>query len=359
MKYGWLRRGLILLAALGLCFGMVWYSRERPQPKAEGLTLWYAESDFSPAVMDSLLAKCLKETGLQIEPTAFPDEVSLGEAFAAATPDLLFCSHIRAAQLDGRGSLSMLPEALPVPDSLSEAPPTVGSSFFPIGSRLPLLLINTSLTTDSFESLESMLNKASDSPFLVCDRRSDFLYAQAAAAGIQLSGILEQDMKDTRIASLYNQMALAVFRGHLVFRDNPVDYVRQGLIPAAVAPSSALAGIPGGEMEVRYLPLPEGADTRYPAELMGFALIDGADIDTAKDFFQWLWSLQSAETALKAGLVPTVKTNSSKYSENSLEALLCSLQEGGLLFLLDVDEPFVRNRESMEQWLCEALDLLM
>ena len=357
MKHGWIRRILILLAALALCAGMVLYSREKPQLKTERLTLWYAETDCSPAAMDTLLARCLKETGLQIDVTVFPDEIALGEAYENNTPDLLFCSHIRAAQLEGRGSLSALPSSLPIPEFLSDVRPAVGSSFFPVGSRVPVLLVDTALTAGSFENLESMLDASAGSPLLVCDRWGELLYTLAASEGVRLGGIPEQDLKDTRVAALYNQIALGVFRGSFVRREKPVEYVRRGLVPAALAVSSALADIADENLEVQLLPLPEGVKARYPAELMGFALLEGAEAGTAEGFFRWLFSGRGADAALKAGLVPTSQT-SADHTSGSFETLLRSLGEDGALFYPDADEPFIRNRESCETWLCEALDLL-
>ena len=358
MKHRWLRRILILLAAFALCAGMVFYTRERPQPKAECLTLWYTESDFSPAVMDGLLAQCLKETGLQLTATAFPDEVSLGEAFEDSAPDLLFCSHIRAAQLDSRESLASISKALPVPDSLSEVRPSVGSSFFPIGYSLPVLLVNTALTAGNFDSPEAMLNASANGPVLVCGQRAELLHTLASANGIRLSGIPDQDRADPKTAAPYNQMALAVFHGTLVFRENAVEYVRQGLVPAAVTVSTALANLTGENLEVQLFPLPKGAERQYPAELFGFALLEGANTKAAADFFQWLWNGRGAETALKAGLAPALSANAANRSSSSFEKLLISAAEGGALSLPDMDDPFFRNRHSCDQWLCEALDLL-
>lgn len=357
MKHRWLRRTLILLAALGLCFGMVWYSREKPQTKTESLTLWYTKADCSPTAMEGLLARYLKETGRQIKATAYEDEVSLGEALEKAMPDLLFCSHIRAAQLDGRGDLSALSSALPIPDAFLEMRPAVGSVFFPVGSRLPVLLANTALTEDRFDNLEAMLDAAGEDRFLVCDRRSELLYTLAAAKGIQLTGIGETDMQDQQIAALYNQLALAVFRGSLVFRENPAEYVRQGMMPAAVVPSTVLAEQMGENLEVRRLPLPKDAQMRYPAELMGFVFFNGADMGRAESFFRWLWNGKREEAALKAGLVPTMSADSAG-SENGSDHFLCSLGESGTLFWPDADEPFIRNRNACEDWLARTLDLL-
>lgn len=362
MKYGWLRRALILLIAAGLCAGMYLYSRKQPLPMADTLTLWYVESDCPPEAMQSLITRCRKEAQIRIEAVAFPDEAFLGAAFEGETgrvpelPDLLFCSHIHAARLVESGSLAELQAPLPVPASLAENGPGIGRSFFPIGARLPVLLVNRTLTDGSFESLEALLAAAGESPFLGCDCWADFLYTQAAAKGIQLSGDLDEDLKDPWAAALYNALALGVFRGGFIRLDDPAAYVKQGQLACAVVRSTALAGLKtaDGTLEARLLPLPVGTDARYPAELVGFALLNGAETDAAERFIRWLWSGPGTQTGLAAGLVPFAQPSAG----TGTDSVLAPLAKDSAFFLPDPDGPFLRNREACEAWLRQALDLL-
>ena len=245
MKHGWLRRTLILLIAAGLCAGMVFYSRNEPEaPEVGSLTLWYMEGDCPSQVMESLLTRCRKETGIQVKATAFADEAFLAAAFEGTTgmalelPDMLFCSHMRAALFEQHGSLAEIASPLPISDSLANVRPAVGRAFFPIGSRLPVMLVNTSLTDGSFDSFEALLTAAGDAPFLGCDCWAELLYAEAAAKGIRLTGEAGQDFADAQVAALYNKLAMSVFRGGLVCAEHPVEYVRQGLLPCAVTTST-------------------------------------------------------------------------------------------------------------------------
>lgn len=365
MKHGWLRRTLILLIAVGLCAGMVFYSRRETKsaPKSETLTLWYAQEDCSDAAMESLIARCRKETGIQIKTMAFANEAFLAAAFegmsgaAPELPDLLFCSHVRAAVLDERMGLAEIAESLPLSSSLAEVCPTVGKSFFPIGSRLPMMLVNTSLTDADFDSFEALLFAAGDDPFLGCDCWAELLYTEAAAKGIRLTGETEQSFGDTQIAALYNKLAMSVFRGGLVCTENPAEYVRQGLLPCAISMSSSLAGFTDKTLSVRLLPLPEGAETRYPAELMGFALLSSSRMDAAVRFFHWLWSGPAAGAAVEAGLAPIMMTSGTQ-ANSELEKCLYEVSEKVPLFLLEPEEPFVQNRTAFERWLRETLDLL-
>ena len=363
MKHGWLRRALILLIALGLCAGMFLYSREMPMEKSEPLRLWYVQGDCDGAAMESMIARCRKDTGLKIEVTSFTDESFLGTAFEGLegrtfdSPDLLFCSHIRAARLDENGNLTEIAQPLPISESLAGLRPAVGRSFFPMGSRLPVLLVNTALTDGSFDSLEALFSEAGESPFVGCDCWADFLYMLCAAEGIKLTGDSEQDLADAHVAAVYNLLAQAVFRGGLTVQEPAVEYVRQGLLPCAVTMSTTLAGMTDKTLDVQLIPLQEGAQTHYAAELMGFALLEGADTAAAEIFFQWLWSGQGAVAAMDAGIAPIIRASDSG-AGSTIGRHLSALTENVPLFLPDGDEPFDENRDGLERWLREALGLL-
>lgn len=364
MKHGWLRWTLAFLIAASLCIGMVSCSRKVPEvPEVDSLTLWYAESDCPRAVMEKLLTRCRKETGIQIKAVAYANEAFLAAAFESETdaepelPDLLFCSHMRAALFEQRGSLAEIASPLPISDSLANVRPAVGKSFFPIGSRLPVMLVNTTLTDGNIDSFEALLTAAGDDPFLGCDCWAELLYAEAAAKGIQLTGEPEQDFTDAQLAQLYNKLAMSVFRGGLVCTEHPAEYVRQGLLPCAVTISTELSGLSDKALDVCLLPLPEGAEIRYPAELMGFALLDGADTETAEAFFRWLWNGACTDAAIEACMAPIIRTDS-RSAGTGLGVRLDTLTENLPLFLPEGDDPFTQNRAAFEDWLREALDLL-
>ncbi|MBR6840419.1 MAG: hypothetical protein IKM82_07495 [Oscillospiraceae bacterium] len=364
MKHGWLRRTLILLIAVGLCVGMVFYSRKEPEtPEIGSLTLWYVESDCPRAVMENLLTRCRKETGIQVKAIAFANESFLAATFESETdtepelPDLIFCSHMRAALFEQHGILAEIASPLPISDSLANVLPAVGRAFFPIGSRIPVMLLNTSLTDGNFDSFEALLTAAGDAPFLGCDCWAELLYAEAAAKGIRLTGETGQDFADAQVAALYNELAMSAFRGGLVCAEHPVEYVRQGMLPCAVTMSTNLSGLSDKALDVCLLPLPEGAEIRYPAELMGFALLDGADTETAETFFRWLWNGACTDAAIEACMAPIFRTDN-KSAGTGLGARLDTLTENLPIFLPEGDEPFTQNRAAFEDWLREALDLL-
>lgn len=358
MKRNRQRRVLILLAAAALCLVMARAAYGGQRPGTGRLTLWFSLADCPQNAMEDLLARCYEENGIYIEATAYRDEQALGAAFEGGRPDLLFCSHTRAARL---GGLVELASPLPVPEKLAEIEPAPGASFFPIGSRLPLLLVNTAEAGETFDTLEALLDAArTDTPFLVGDCWAELLYTACASLGEGVTGALSQDAESETWAALYNRLALAAFEGGLAARENAAQYVLQGVVPCAVARSTELSAIPQGERTLRPLlpPLPAGGEARYGAELMGFVILDGADTETAARFAAWLLRGPGLETACAAGLVPYADAGPGEGRTTPLGELLTELSESGALVWPDAEDPFYQNRDACERELCQALDLL-
>ena len=355
MKKRGLRRVLILVAAALLCLGMVLFSRGRETAETGRLTLWYAETDFSPEVMTALLARCRTDTGLRIEATAFPDEPALGKAFEESRPDLLFCNHFRAAGLFERGSLSSLPGERDFSETLASAGTEIGSAFFPLGGRLPLLLVNTALTDRSLECLEDLLS-AGEGPFLASNDWADLLFTAGLSKGFWMQGVTEADTGNEVYRSLFNTLAEAAFRGRLLPSKAAAEYVRQGLIPCAVVPSTELAGLNGDTLKLRLLPLPAGGERLHPAELMGFAVMEGCYLPAAERFVDWLYSgVQDSAVALSAGLVPV---HAGAPTRSEAEKSLADFAMGGTVCFLAPDTAYYANRAAFEQRIATALDLL-
>lgn len=354
MNQRWLRRILILLAAAALCLVLSRVTYGGRQDSTGRLTLWYTGSDIPRPLMDALVSRCRVETGLRIEAAAFPDERAMGEAFEGERPDLVFCGLNRAAGFERRESLGEAESSVAVPEALREVWDEVGSSFFPIGGRLPLLLVNTALCGERFDHLEALLSAAGNRPFLASDDWSELLYTAVTVQGGQMSGDPGADGRSRIYRELYNSLAEAAFRGALLPAESAADYVREGLLPCAVVRSAALAGLTGKELDVRPLPLPEGARIGYPAELMGFALPEGADTERAALFLQWFYRTSAGKTALGAGLVPVTAAE----GRTALEACLLELSRGDGLLWLSPGTAFCENREDCENRLSRALNLL-
>ena len=351
-----LRRILILLAAAAICLVMARFSYGGQTDRKTGLTLWYDAGECSPSVMESLVQLCQRETGLRLALRSFEDEGAMGLAFEEEKPDLVFCSASRASGFEARESLGEAGDALPLSEGLRALWPEIGVSFFPLGGRLPLLLVNTALVTETHDSLESLLAAADGTPFLVSDDWAELLYTAMCAKGGTMTGDPATDLKDRNFRGLYNTLSEAAFRGGLVSASHAADYVRQGLIPCAVVRSTAIAGLTDKELYVRPLPLPSGAEPGYAAELMGFALPEGADTEHAAVFLSWLYGGRTTgEAALAAGLIPLWETPEAK---TGLETTLIGLSKSGLVRWSVTDTAFFQNRERLEAWLQDTLEML-
>ena len=359
MKWGWLRRLLILCAAAALCWGMVRWSKkeeEKPLPAPGSLRVWYAESDCPSAVMEALLARCREQTGLWLEITAFPDEAALRAAFAESAPDLFYCSHIRAGRLSRQGKLGALDASPAGAEAARVIGDWIGLSFFPLGSRLPVLLYDSDKIPGSFESLEALYAAGGNSPFLVSDDWAELLFTTLYSTGYTMCGD-KTDADSAAWREAYNALAAAVFQGGFVtVQASAADYVRAGAVPCAVTSSAKLAGLTDTNLRAALLPLPAGAAAQYPVELMGFALFSGADIGAADAFARWLCdSGDGGAQALAAGLVPLSMELS---GQNGLERDFAEIAKSGVLFCLPPDTVFYENRPDCERQLGEALDLL-
>ncbi len=356
MKWRRLARICILLSAAALCLVMARVSSMGGQNGAAGLKLWYDEGECSPAVMEAIAELFQGETGRRIELRGFENEKAMGLAFEEEKPDLVFCSASRAAGFEKRACLGTAGEALPLSEGLRSLWPEIGVSFFPVGGRLPLLLVNTTLVTETHDTLESLLAAADGTPYIVSDDWAELLYAAMCAEGSPITGDPDTDMKNRVCRGLYNSLAEAALRGGLVTAEKPADYVRQGLIPCAVVRSTAIAGLTDQDVYVRPLPLPSEAETGYTTELMGFALPEGANTALAVGFLNWLYGGKAiGEAALAAGLVPLWETPEAK---TGLETTLIGLSRSGLVRWSVADTAFFRNRESFEAWLRDGLDML-
>ncbi len=351
-----LRRVLIMAVAAAICLAMVVFSSAAEKNSGARLTLWYDEGECSPAVMEALAALCQSEARLRIELRSFPDEAAMGLAFEEERPDLVYCSASRAAGFEKCASLGAVGDALPLSEGLRTLSPEIGESFFPIGGRLPLLLMNTALVTQTHDTLESLLTAADGSAFIASDDWAELLYTAMCAEGAPVTGDPAEDTNNKTFRRLYNQLAEAAFRGGLVISEQSADYVRQGLIPCAVVRSTSIAGLADRDVYVRPLLLPAGTEPQYPAELMGFALPEGADTAAAAGFLSWLYGGKAVgKAALALGLVPLWETPE---AETGLDTALIGLSRSGLVRWCVSDTAFFRNRELCERWLDETLNML-
>ena len=347
MKRRGILAGIAALAALAVCLILFWFAPARTT-RAEGeLVLWYAGTECSAEGMEALAARCEKETGLRVEAVGFADERALADAFAEGRPDLLWCSHVRAYDIDEGEGLIALPETVARSEGNAEG-------FFPLGARLPVLLRSETRLPEAPESLEALL-ESGEKDMLGAACWADVLYEGMYALGHAMSGLRTADSANPDYVRLHNLLGRAAYDGAAVNAPDAADRVRQGSLAAAVVDSMSLAQWEGDGLLVDPLPLPAGAATRYAGIWMGFARTKDGPVTEA--FLRWLSDKgRSAELALSMGLVPFHP--GAGEGKTPPEAALLRIARGGTVSALDPGCSYLKNREACEQGLRLSLELL-
>ena len=346
MKRRGLLAGIAALAALAVCLILFWLAPVKTRAEGE-LVRWYAGTDCPAEGMDALAARCEKETGLHVEAVGFPDENALADAFAEGRPDLLWCSHVRAYDIDEGEGLVALPETVSRPAQSVEG-------FFPLGARLPVLLRSETRLAEAPESLEALLGTEGEA-VLGAACWADVLYEGMYALGHAMSGLRTADSANPDYVRLYNLLGRAAYDGAAVNVPDAADRVRQGSLAAAVTDSVSLAQWEGDGLLVDPLPLPAGAPARYAGIWMGFARTKAGP--EAETFLRWLSGKgRSTELALSMGLVPFHP--GAGEGKTPLEAALLRIGRGGEVSALDPGCSYLRNREVGEEGLRLSFELL-
>ena len=238
--------------------------------------------------------------------------------------------------------------------------PETGGCYWPVGSRVPLLVYDAEKLPEPPESLEALLRFAEEAgkPVLAADSWAELLQTGMLSRGKELHGEAERDRTEKVYKELTGALAAAVYAGGVGETENPALCVRQGKLVCALVPSTALAGLAEGDAAAAPLPPSEGGEPVCSAELLGFAFLGDEEIaGEAKDFLTWLAiENRSATLALHAGLVPLTAPEGE--TETALETLLCKLSAGDSLRFLDADSDYCKNRSALEDHLRQGLDLL-
>ena len=109
MKKWRLAAAAALIAAFAICLFIV--LSPCGASYAQPLRLWYISGDCSDRALEALVSDYNRRAGKQARAVAvqsFEDEAALGAAFETDMPDLLLCSHAKAAQLASRSVLAGL-----------------------------------------------------------------------------------------------------------------------------------------------------------------------------------------------------------------------------------------------------------
>lgn len=338
------------------------------------LSLWYVEEYISAAAMEDLAEGYAGQRGreaCELSLRSFSSEEELAAAFEQEQPDLLMCSYARAASLGSRGLLGEVELAagdyLP---AIEEALPFAGRSFFPLGSRVPVLAYNPAVLDETgispeFESFESFMDTAGEyrektgAPFFSAESLSPLLCALCGSLGYELKGEPELDGMDEDFRYVYNYLASAAIEGSfLPPGEGRLELAAGGLLPCAVLDSPSSSGLPEG-LSYAPLPLPKGGETVYVPEILGFA-VTGANtyaLPGVRDFALWLRDYFSAEDALELGLIPASPLSEAETS-SGLDNILIESWHNSEAHVYPPLGDFFDNRRNMETLLGHALDLL-
>ena len=357
---------IILPAALCIALVLFFLPRGSSAP-ADTVSLWYISGSCSDSALNRLVSDYNARAGkgaAHVSLRAFEDEAALGSAFGSGLPDLLLCSHVKAAQLSSRsvlGSVSGVDAAWTAP---VRAVSGTGDYFFPIGAAVPVLLSDASACENAaFSSLEALTGTAqaytaaSGKPFFAVDSYYDLFCCALSSLGAESPG--SPDPGSPEYIRVYNALALCAYDGSLA---NTADCaglcVAQGLLPCAVVGSSELPLLFKSGLSVSALPLPESGRGSYYALLTGLAVIDGGRASAASDFLRWLFAGGRAlALSLDSGLVPACGGEADS-APSGWSGLLLSLRDGGLLLYPTADTCPANSAAGFETHLRRVLDLI-
>lgn len=341
---------------------------------SQQLSLWYVDSELSPGFMEKLEDSYNSRRSRDSYPLvlrSFDSESELAAAFEQGRPDLLLCSHVRAASLGSRGLLDSVyisgPEYLP---AIEEALPYVGESFFPLGMQVPVLAYNPALLekagiSPEFQSLESFIKLAgeyrdkTDTPFFTVQELEPLLCSWCGSLGTELSGRLELDSLEKDFTDVYNSLAQAAIDGSFLPPDQQaVELVSSGLLPCALLCSNHVYAMAEG-LDFALLPLPEDGTRLYVPDILGLA-VTGANsysMASAADFLSWLFEELSAESIMGQGLVPAVPLEDIP-AATALTELLLDMNRTWEALIYPPLGSYAENCGKTEAQLCRALDSL-
>ena len=339
MKKWRLAASAALIAAFAICLFIV--LSPCGASFAQPLRLWYISGDCSDKALEALVSDYNRRAGKQARAVAvqsFEDEAALGAAFETDTPDLLLCSHAKAAQLDSRAVLAGLETDAEVWTQEVSGLEGVGEYFFPLGARVTVLLTDTAKCKAaglpaSWDCLEDLLASAqsyaaaSGAPLLAADSYTAVFRGALRSLGTDFVPA-EPDANSDDYAKIYNALAQCAYDGGLSAAAST-----PGELLCTLAWSTALGGDLPTSLSVSLAPLPEGGNDMRPAELLGIAVLrhENQSPDAAA-FIDWLCGRERlSKLALDSWLVPVSELGSVSGSP------LLELYDCGKLTFVDID----------------------
>ncbi len=307
------------------------------------VTLWCASDDpLLPALRQAAEDYArLKKDAMALSLREFESAEALQSALNTARPELLLCSHTLAFALSEEGLLGTASVSVRYPDSLAQRAEGIGSSVFPLGSRVQLLL---TCETDTPRELFALCAwaLAQQRPCLAADSYADLICQSMLGTG-EFHADRGRDCFSPAFQRAWNALADCAFSGSLY-----TGAFLPGASDAAFVYADRLTGgVPAGFT----LSAPEAAPRL--ADLRCLALTRPSR--GASAFLSWLFDGERpGSLALESGLIPALPGGE---AAGELPALLLSLRDEAL-WLPDGGSDFVKNRAAFEADFREAMDLL-
>jgi len=372
-----LRGILAVILAVAIAAGVYVFFSTREDNSRGMVTLWYEKGSPLAGEIEKLAESYnsdMSRNTLPIETKCFESEEELAEAYETGTPDILLCSHLRAFSLYSREKLADISgettfTAPEYPKTVQSRNGSIGTSFFPVGMSVPVMVINNSLVSQSsYNSFEDVFSAAADytrktgKPFFACDSIAELYYVCMLRFGEEFNGVFEDINSTNKFLDLYNTFAEATFDGNIAYLGTDgIKYFAEGAIPCVITTSDKLKGIDPDGVTVCDVPAPSGsANTDTMGTAYGFAITNGgcrSKGDTAA-FISWVLSNgRSAQAALDCMLVPA--TEGGNADEGSFPALLGSILKKELISLPTPDSDYISNRQSFEDSFIKEMERLM
>ncbi len=360
---------LTFAIAAALC-ALIYLVADRVYGTAAGpeLSLWYLRSDAAGDALNKLgLSYNTKARGeARLTLRSFDSEEELAAALDTEVPDMLLCSYVKAADLGSRGLLSEAEtEDISFPEAVTAVMPGAGSCFYPLGSRVTVLIRSRALCADIPEpdSLETLAEQCAEytertgQPFISAQSWAELINVQMCSLGAEFSGLL--DAGDGDFKRVYNTLASLGYGYSLTTAgDGCAEKVTAGELACAFVPSTSLSTLSGKKVSVMAPPLPEEGEALCPAELMGIAVTGGHSqrLPSAADFLNWLYRSGGDRTlALASAMIPVSEGKSgSGFWAQPLAALAAQRQ----LVYMAPDSGYFASRAGFDAAFTKAIDLL-
>lgn len=371
-----LRNLLAVLAAVAIVGGIYFFARTREDESRGAVSVWYVKGGIAEEELNEFAHDYNKSSSrgeLPVKLVGFESEEAMAEAFDTDAPDLVFCSHYRAFDMHSRSKLTDMSAYLGAnapdyPKELTSRSVCIGKSFFPIGSDVPVLLINRELCKDaSFADMAELsaaaqAHRAADgTAFYAVDSFSPLFFTCLLREGEEFSAELEA--KPSKVyAALYNLLAEDAYTGAMTLSTDasPAERVRQGELGVAITKTSSLPTRLDRSLEVTALPpLTKGSGNGTVGTAWGFAVpaMGSRSMGDIAAFLSWCFSGNcDTRLALQCRLVPAQA--SSLITRDALWNTLLTLDPGGIVALPPPDSEYAAKQAAFETEFRERMAFL-